>query len=482
MNHHRLVATLCVASLLGVAGCGGAATGTVPVSSVNPTNPNYSLLQFSVGTANLYGTGTGLNVVSTFRQNNGASATGVNTPTLTGPFSVNANAAPSQTSAADPYTTLIDGGPSFTEKNSPSAGITGTPQTITQGTPACDGTTGPGFTPCPAGLSPNTTSFGQSGGVFAMGLAPYNAVPNTGQAYSYAPYAQPIYGSTDVAESYTFVPWGGPPAFDPDGNGMGERDGLSINGQDSFGDPYFLGVGEGITAFDQVTPTSGTYTLAVAVATVGSGGGVTINTLTKTAKLNSGLVLPAITTPTTFTPDGTGGGTFPVVLPAGVTEAYLQVVDFGPGGGPNNGAATNVANCQSTRGTQFAPVYYTLHVTASGTVTLPDTDGPNTATSGGKTALVPGKSICNATDNGGTGDDIVVQLIGFDYPAYNAALGLTQNPTPQNPPIVGSAGQSDITIGQPVEINNIAGTTALTGAPFTRGRLRVAPHIHRIHR
>ncbi len=103
----------------------------------------------------------------------------------------------------------------------------------------------------------------------------HNAVAETGQAYSYQPYAQPFYSGGDATSSYQFIPWGGPPAFDPDANGMGERDGLAaINGVDSFGDPYFLGVGEGITAFDGVTPSSGAYKLSVAISTIGNGGSV----------------------------------------------------------------------------------------------------------------------------------------------------------------------------------------------------------------
>lgn len=464
----RTLATLALAAIVPLQGCGGAATGAPAVNSANPSNPSYSSLQFAVGTANLYGNPQfGLNVVSTLRQPDGASADGVTTPTITGPFKITASPVPSNSGLADPYTTITGNGPSWRETAGSS--VTGTAQTVALGTPACDGTNvSAGFTPCPNGLSPNTTSFGQSGGVFAMGLQPSNHVGQTGQAYSYQPYAQPFYSAGDPTSSYQFIPWGGPPAFDPDATKMGERDGQSINGVDSFGDPYFLGVGEGLTLFDGVTPSNGTYTLSIAIATIGDGGSVSTTTLSKTAKLNTSIVLPTLSAPS-FTPDGKGGGSFTASLPPGVTEAYVQIVDFGPGGGPNDGAAANAGNCQGPRGTRFAPVYYTIHITsaASATYALPDTIGPNLATSGGPSNLQPSPSICSAAQNtaanGGTatnGDDIVVQMIGFDYPIYQAALGLTQSTTPQNPTIANASGQADITISRAIEQDNGA-----TGAP-----------------
>jgi hypothetical protein len=500
MELHRYLGTLAAFALIATAGCGGAATGGPPLTTVNPVSPSYSSLQFAVGTANLYGNPQiGLNVVSTFRQKTGQSATGVNTPGITGPFTITAAPVPSYAEASaansgfpDPYTTVFNGGPSVREANG--ATIFGTPQTVAPGTPSCDGAppfppapSGQSFVACPSGLSPNTSTFGQSGGDFAIGLAPYNAVASTGQAYSYQPYPQPFYSAGDATTAYQFIPWGGPPAFDPDGTGMGERDGAgAINGVDSFGDPYFLGVGEGVTVFDGLTPTGGTYTLNLAISTVGNGGSVTTSTVTKTATLNPSIVLPTITTPV-FTPDGNGGGSFTTSLPAGVTEAYVQIVDFGPGGGPNDGAASNVENCQAARGTHFAPVYYTIHITsaASTTYSLPDTIGPNLATSGGASNRQPSPSICTAAQNTAAigsstnGDDIVVQMIGFDYPIYQAALGLTQSSTPQNPAITGGSGQSDITIARAMEQDN--GATASPVALIAHPRYRFT-RIHHIHR
>ncbi len=454
----RTRSPLAALTILTFAACSAGGTGGPPISTVNPVSPSYSSLQFAVGTANLYNGTLGLNVVSTFRQTSGASATGVNTPAITGPFTFTAS--PASGGGADPYSSVLNGGPSLSETTSSTPAITGTPQTVAPGTPNCDGTGAipAGFIVCQGNIAPNTTTFGESGGVFAMGLAPYNHQGNTGQSWSYQPYAQPFYSSGHQP----FIPWGGPPAFDPDGTGLGERDGVgSINpGLDGFGDPYFLGVGEGITVFDGLSPQTGTYTLSVAIATVGNGGAISTSTIDKTATLSSLALLPTINTPA-LTPDanGDGGAAFTATIPPGVTEAYVQIVDYGPNGGPNEPSpSTNPANCQGPRGTSFAPVYYTIHITASGSYNLPAAIGPNTATTGGVSNIVPSPSLCTAAQNtaanGGTAtpaDDFVVQMIGFDYPIYQAALGLTQKVTPQNPSIVGANGQADITIAVPME-------------------------------
>ncbi len=85
MKTLRLIAALlCGGS---IAGCGAGSAG-VPISSVNPTSQSYAKLQFAVGTANIYGSATGLNVVSTLRQPNGQTAIGADTPKITGPFTL----------------------------------------------------------------------------------------------------------------------------------------------------------------------------------------------------------------------------------------------------------------------------------------------------------------------------------------------------------------------------------------------------------
>jgi hypothetical protein len=479
---------------LSLAACSAGST-TAPGINVVPPGVG-DKLQFAVGTANIYGgtagAATGLNVVSTFRQGNGHSATGVNTPFITGPFTLPAGRVTPAVgglsaggSLSDPYTTFWTnsatqtGGPSLPEVSANPPAITGTPQTVTAGTPACDGVNPPGgFTNCLNGISPNASTFGQSGGDFAMGIAPYNTTATTQQSYSYAPYAQPLY---DSGATPLFVPWGGPPAFDPDGNGMGTRDGLIQAGNDGFWPNgvccnYFLGVGEGITVFEGVTANAGAYQLALQIATIGSGGGFHVTTLTANAQLGSAAFMLGAATAPFVTPDvNDGGASMNVTMPASATEAVVQIVDYGPGGGPLVGGGT-FANCQGQRGPAFAPVYYTIEVTTSGPASLGQLNGPNTATGGGIGNLVPSPSICTATDNGGAGDNFTVQLIGFDYPAYEAAVSLLHPPVATAPQIIGGNGQSDITISPPVEEDwTLGGYVATT---LSRIHRPIHHHVH----
>src|SRR6202040_2552494 len=104
----------------------------------------------------------------------------------------------------------------------------------------------------------------------------------------------------------------------------------------------------------------------------------------------------------------------------------------------------------------FAPVYYTFAVTAPGALALGPLHGPNTNLNGGIGNLQPSPSICtdaqnNANGDGFAGDNITVQIIGFDYPDYEAAVSLLGQSVPQSPQIAGASGQSDITVSVPVE-------------------------------
>jgi hypothetical protein len=285
------------------------------------------------------------------------------------------------------------------------------------------------LTPCSIGggtVQPNTSTFGQSGGVFVNGLSPGNAT-NQGVAASYVPYEEPLYAPS-------FYPFGGPPAFDPDGNGMGLRDGLNNLGAGVYGIP------EGFTLFQGVTPSTGTYHLNLVVPTGFNGPTPTTATVTATATLGSLATLPTITAPA-LTLDGAGGGTFTIAaLPAGVTEEYVQILDTGAGG----------PTCQGVLGTTLADVYYTFIVKAAGTVIIPDTDGPNTVTSGGPSTIKASPTICTAAQNtaatGGAtagGDSYSVQAIGLDYPMYEATYPINKSAAPT---ITGGSAQSDITI------------------------------------
>src|ERR1700687_1602181 len=137
MHNMKQLARLVLAASFAAAltACTVGQTTAPGISSVNPGDPNYSKLQFAVGTANIYGV-LGLNVVSTLRQPHGPSAIGVSTPTITGPFTFAAPPAPANGALADPYTTLFPNvslgitGPSLPETSGAAPTITGTPQSV----------------------------------------------------------------------------------------------------------------------------------------------------------------------------------------------------------------------------------------------------------------------------------------------------------------------------------------------------------------
>ena len=133
--------------------------------------------------------------------------------------------------------------------------------------------------------------------------------------------------------------------------------------------------------------------------------------------------IPQAATPP-FVADGTGGGTLAFVMPAGATEAFVQITDFGPDSAPGTAA----------------PVYYTIEATASGTLTLPDAIG------------------YGGTPSTATGDDVVVQVVAFDYDAYGMSpLNSSGNPSPT---ITGAAGTDDLSV-------SAATCTALPAGPCT---------------
>jgi hypothetical protein len=430
---NSLLALAAVGSLLTACSQGNSAPPAV--TSVNPGSPSYSKLSLAVGTANIAGVATGLNVVSTLRQPNGDSAVLLDTPSLTGPWTLPA-AVPDAGDGVDAYATIQDGGPSLQDFASNS--LTGTSPSVHLGSPACD-TTGAvaGFTTCPAGVTPTTTTFGMSGGVFGMGIQPANSTTNT-TAYSYDPYAEPIFNNATTSAD-AFVPWGGPPAFDDpkDKDGMGTRDGLHNLGAG------LLGWNTGMTVV-QATPGVGTYTMNVAIPTgQNQSGQSSYATVTATGGLRTATLLPTITAPT-LVEDGAGGGTLSVTLPAGATEGYVTITDIGPGSGG--------ANCQGSLGTGAFPVYYTILIKpGTTTYTLPDTIGPNT-TQNGPSALKPSMTICTAAANttalgaASPGDTYSIQYFAMDYPLYEASYPYSST---QTPALLGAAGQADVTISAP---------------------------------
>ncbi|MEA2665363.1 MAG: hypothetical protein QOI11_2307, partial [Candidatus Eremiobacteraeota bacterium] len=380
---------------LGLSACTAGQTGPPPVTVVNPTTAGK--LQLAVGTANVAGT-PGLNVVATYRQANGASAVLVNTPKLTGPFTLPAAAAPSGFYAGGEGGLFNQGDPQATADAGPSADevsgryIGGTAQTQAsnpnQGLP---------------------TTLGSSGGVFGNGFFPGNYT-SSGNPYSYNPFYQPFYAGNDGTPDTAFLSAGGPPVFDPNRDGGGTQDG-------SFSTPI-KGISLGLNVFAGVTPGAGQYNLQVTIPTAGFP-----VVSAPAATLSSTALLPAAATPVvSFNGDGSGRVSY--VLPAGVAGAYVQLVDL------------NYCNGGS-------PVPYTFWVTASGSQAIPNTLGPK-GRSGGPAICT---AAMNSTSSGGsvtTGDPVQAVLIGFDYD-HNALQynGTTGQAYPQAPTLPARA---DVTI------------------------------------
>jgi hypothetical protein len=156
----------------------------------------------------------------------------------------------------------------------------------------------------------------------------------------------------------------------------------------------FAGYNLGFVDF-LATPVSGTYGLAVTVPTSpgSSQGAYTYHAL---AALNATRVLPVFTA-ASFNPNTSGGGTVSVKLPAGTREAYAQLSD-------------------STSGATFGFAFHSSSSQALGAGSM---------------------SPC---------DSFELVAVGFDYPALEAAAPKN---TAQTPPIVGSHGQSDVTVSFP---------------------------------
>ncbi len=399
---------------LAIAGCGG--NSASPPGAVNVVSPSSAKAQIVVGTANIFGTKNGMNVVTTLRTPSGSSVL-LTTPSITGPFAL-----PATPGTPDGSGSTLITGPTAAEIARGGA-ITATPQ-VTPGTTA---------------ITPST--FGVSVGLFANGFLAANAdnrgtiVDTPGLQPFYDPVNAGLTATPPVGDVNSFIPWGGPPAFDPNKDNEGTRDGTF--------DASVVGVNEGLNVFEGVVPRAGAYTLSVLIPTNAAS-----TTITATTTLPGVITLPAATAPA-FVPDGLGGGHLNVVLPAGANDALLQIVDLGPL--PSTAAnASPYINCY-TNGT--FPAYFTVHATASGVVTLPDLDGvgsptahnPTICTAAQNAAVAANVAAVTANGTGPVGGDrYTVQLIGADYPIY--ASNYLFNLTTQLPVIAGSRGSDDITI------------------------------------
>jgi hypothetical protein len=432
-------------AMIGLAACSG--SGVTPSTHVTTANVSTNVLQFAAGTANIAGA-MGLNVVVTYRQASngykpGDSGSLVNSVSLSGPFTLSSL----QPGNADSYYSTIETGPAASEVHGSTMGST--PQTG----------------------STTATTFGTSGQASGLGLEPYNynngSVPD-----SVAPYTLPLY-DPNTADPNAFVPWGGPPAFDPNHDGEGVRDVVTGSATWPWAVPVgTLGVSEGIDVFQGITPsTTSPYTLTVTVP--GQTAGSTAATQQASFTIKNPTMLGAATAPTvTTSTDTTGNTTLSVTLnalPTGATEAYVQIVDLGP----NPTSATQAPGCNFA--TAMQPVYYTLFFNAPGTKMITGLEGP-------RSSKGPTPSICTATQNtayaGSTmpADTFTVQEIGFDYPAYESSYpNSLGNPAPT---ILGPNGQDDVTISPVATYTAGTGTTWTMTASSTR-LLRSATIIRR---
>jgi hypothetical protein len=418
---HQMKKPLVVLFTLALAAC--SANGSDP-KGVTTANISANVFQLSVGTANLYGTMTGLNVVTTYRQpingglQPGDSGTLLNSPKLTVPGQL-----PATAGSAVPYdpTSTILTGPAPAE---------------------ADGHTLNSTSQVPN--STNQSTFGLSGGAFGLGLEPYDAFGpydagsggQIGTPFQVAPYPVPLYDP--AGDTNAFTAWGGPPAFDVAGNGQ------SVKGSGAY--PAGTdGAEMGIDVFATIPPAIGAYQLTLAIpANTG------YVTQTASALLNSNTPLPTVQPPAVGG-YGTGGATLVAAIPAAVSEAYLEVVDIGPV--TPTSATSQPASCNGSGA--GSPTYYTIKITASGSYPLGVARGPGGA-----------PSICTAADNTTTngaatsGDQFVVHTVGFDYPLFEASYpNSSGNPKPN---IVGNNGSDDVTIS----VGSVCVEPASAAGPF----------------
>ncbi|MBV8149191.1 MAG: hypothetical protein JO092_08885, partial [Candidatus Eremiobacteraeota bacterium] len=368
------------------AACGSGGASEPPVTSYDPAVT--AKLQFAVGMATIASNNganvaCGLNTVVTLRQSDGLSGTLYNVPQIIGPSNFNV---------------LIS---TQTGNEVQFAGADLGTNHITWSTLNQSQWTGP-----PRGLKAATT------GVFGYGFCPCNsdAGPVNGTPPLYEAFNLPVYGNN--LERF----YGGPPAFpgiDPSVAALGFQ-GYSLGFADFAVKPVlgtyhlYAAVPPAFTTPANPTPSpdpNGTPTPAPGV-------------LAANAQLASLTPLPALATPS-LRPDGKGGGTVHVSVPAGVHEAMVVIRALG-----NSGIGVCLLSHTSD-------AFYTVITHARGAqgLLLPDSIGPKTQS--GK----PTPSICPK----GT---YQLYAVGADYPIFEAAYpqNLAQLPT-----IAAANGQADVT-------------------------------------
>ena len=379
--------------VVGLNACGNGGASEPPVTSFDPAST--SKLQFAVGIATIAFNGGksfayGLNTVETLRQRNGLSGTLYNQPMIIGPSS---------------FDVLIS---TLTGNEVQSAGADLGTNHITWSTLNQSQWVG-----APRGPKQPST------GAFGYGLCPCNSDAGPGNGFTplYQAYNLPIYGENvygDGAELW----YGGPPAFPAAGPSL-----VALGWEG-----YSLGFSD-----FAVNPVLGAYHLYAAVPPAydtpqnptpspNPNGSPTPppGILAAAAQLTSLAALPAFATPE-FRPDGHGGGTVRLTVPAGATEA-MAVVHANAKSGVTGSPCVNAHSSDS---------FYTVVATHAGSnaLVLADDLGPLTQ-SGQKTPTICSKGTYE------------VYAVGADYPAYQASYPKNLS---QLPVIRGPSGQADVT-------------------------------------
>jgi hypothetical protein len=193
------------------------------------------------------------------------------------------------------------------------------------------------------------------------------------------------------------------------------------------------------------TPKKGAYTMQLSVpeGTDGSSGAIVHQTINGVTKISDVKPLPKFPTPS-FAPDGLGGGTVTVDVPAGVKETFVNFT---------------VSNQLCYPPPQITPVgaspetisYYTVMTRKRGVqaLVLPDNLGPPDPKTG---KALP--TMCTKFDNKhhplspvsegnpNFGASYLIYAVGVDYPAYEQSYPQSTVP---NPKLTGANGQADVT-------------------------------------
>jgi hypothetical protein len=211
--------------------------------------------------------------------------------------------------------------------------------------------------------------------------------------------------------------------------------------------PSFAGFGLGYVVFppaskqnNNVTRTAkaGNYALTVAFTTdPGTLGNFPVGpppaglSSTARAALTDTTGLPPINTGPSFTPDGVGGGTFTLGVPAGVTETIILIQTA-------NQCYTASDSTLNGPGVTVFAVVSTVPGPGTQRFVLPANLGPNQAAGNGHT-------LCTGADNAKVGvldgTNVSGEVIEADYPLFEASYPDNRSETPT---IVGPSGQSDV--------------------------------------